>query len=50
MKKGLSRYAGYIEDNVMEVLKDQAKKEERALVFMINRRNKKLLPRNTRLE
>ena len=37
MKKGLSRYAGYIEDNVMDVLKNQAKKEQRALVFMINR-------------
>ncbi len=37
MKKGLCRYAGYIEENVMKVLKEQAKKEERAVLYMINR-------------
>jgi hypothetical protein len=35
--KGLSRYAGYIEESIMTIFKQHAKKEERAVVYMINR-------------
>lgn len=37
MDKDLIRYTGYIEGRVMEVLREAAKKEERPVVYMINR-------------
>lgn len=37
MDKELSRYTGYIEEKVMDRFKEAAKKEERPVVYMINR-------------